>query len=145
MIVELGGAGLAEKALVAEKILEFVIEALGILAFVTTPLVMIWGWIRWARREKRWAILPNISLIGFALATASAALAIALAIYGHAIGGFEFYDPRLMRIYAWGLLISASALILSITGVWRFSSIRWYALVCSVGMLAYWFALAESE
>ncbi len=127
------------------RILEFVFEAFGIFAFVMTPFVTIWGWVRWARREKQWTIPAVLSLIGFALAAGSALLAAALSFWGHAIGGFPFYDPRLMRIYAWGLLLSLSALFLALGGIWRLNSIRWHALFCSFGMLVYWFALAGSE
>lgn len=127
------------------RILEFVLESASILIFVLTPLVLVWGWIRWTRREKRWTVLPIISLVGFGLATGSAVLAVVLSIYGHAIGGFDYYDPRLMRIYALGLLFSASGLILSLVGIWRFNSLRWHAILCSLGMLIYWFALIEAE
>jgi hypothetical protein len=127
------------------RIFEFVFEALSILSVVTVPLVMVWGWIRWTRREKRWTVLSVLSLSGFVLATGSALLAIALSIYGHLIGGFDFYDPRLMRFYRWGLLTSLLALILALAGVWRRSALRWQALLCSFGTLVYWFALAEAE
>ena len=127
------------------RVFEIVFESASIFFLVVTPLVMVWGWIRWARREKKWTVLSVFSLAGFALATGSASLAIALSIYGHLIGGFDFYDPRLMRIYAWGTLISLLALVLAITGVWRKSALRWHALFCSFGTLVYWFALAEAE
>ena len=127
------------------RVFEFVFEALGILAFVITPLMMVWGWIRWARREKRWTILSTLSLSGFALATGSAVLAVATSIYGQATGGFEFFDPRLMRIYALGALLSALGAILALAGIWRFNTLRWHALICSLGTLDYWLALAEAE
>jgi len=110
-----------------------------------TPLVIVWGWIRWARREKQWTILAVLSFAGFTLATASALLAVSSSIYARFIGGFSYYDPRLMRIYAFGALLSASALILSLSGVWRLSPLRWHALFCSFGTLVCWFAVAETE
>jgi hypothetical protein len=127
------------------RIFEFVLESASILFFVLTPLITVWGWIRWARREKRWTVLSVLSLVGFGLATGSTLLAIVLSIYGHAIGGFDYYDPRLMRIYALGLLLSATGLASAIAGVWRFNTIRWHALVCSLGTLVYWLALTEAE
>ena len=127
------------------KIFELIFEVVSILAFVMTPLVVAWGWIRWARSEKRWTTLAVLSFCGFALATGSVALAVALSIYGHATGGFEFCDPRLTRVYAIGMLLSASGLILSLAGIWRFNSLRWHAFICSLGILVYWFALAEAE
>jgi len=122
-----------------------VFESVLISIFVATPLVMIWGWIRWARREKKWTVLSALSLARFTLATASDLLAVSSSIYARLIGGFPFYDPRLMRIYALGTLISASALILSLSGIWRLNSLRWHALFCSFGTLVYWFAMAGTE
>jgi len=136
---------MAENIHIGMRIFEFVFEALSIFFLVMTPLVMVWGWIRWARHEKWWAVLQVLSMSGFVLATGSALLAVALSLYGHAIGGFDFYDPRLMRIYAWGMLISLVALVLALTGVWRRSTLRWHAFFCSFGTLIYWFALAEAE
>lgn len=127
------------------RIVEFVIEAVGICALVVTPLVTVWGWIRWARHEKQWKILPVLSFVAFSLATSSAMLAVASSIYWHWIGGFPFYDPRLMRTYALGMLISLLSLIFALAGVWRQSTLRWHALICSFGTLVYWFALAEAE
>jgi hypothetical protein len=127
------------------KILEFVFQAVSILVFVTTPLVMVWGWIRWARREKRWTVLPMLSFAGFTLSTASALLAVTSAIYGHFIGGFPYYDPRLLKIYFWGLIVSLAALLLGLTGIWRPSVLRWHALICAFGTFVYWFAMIETE
>lgn len=127
------------------RIFEFVFEAVSIFFLIMTPPMLVWGWIRWARRTKQWSIPAISSLSAFALATASASPAVASALYAHAVGGFQYYDPRLMRIYAWGALLSASALILSITGIWRLSPLRWHALFCSFGTLVYWFAMAEAE
>jgi hypothetical protein len=127
------------------RFLEFVFEAVSIFVFVMTPPVMIWGWIRWARRKKQWTILSVLSLAGFTIATASALLAASSSIYGRFIGGFPYYDPRLMRIYTTGALLSVLALILSLSGIWRLNSLRWHALFCSFGTLVYWIAMAETE
>ena len=86
-----------------------------------------------------------MSLIGFALATISALLAISTAIYAKAIGGFQFYDPTLLRIYRYGALLSLSGMVFSIAGLWKPSVLRWHAPVCSVGTLMYWFMLASTE
>ena len=127
------------------RILEFAFEAIVFFIFVMTPFALVWGWIRWARRDKKWAILSVLSLAGFTLATISALLAISSSIYARFIGGFPYFDPRIMRIYTSGALISTSALILSLSGVWRPNSLRWHALFCSFGTLVCWFAIAETE
>ena len=122
-----------------------ILESALISIFVMTPLVMVWGWIRWARREKKWTILPILSLAGFTVATASALLAVSSLIYARFIGEFTYYDPRLLRIYASGAILSAFALILSLLGIWRLISLRWHTLFCSFGTLVYWFAMAQTE
>jgi hypothetical protein len=127
------------------RVFEFIFESASIFFLVMTPLVMVWGWIRWARREKKWTILAILSLTGFTLATASALLAVSSWIYSRLTGGFPYFDPKLMKIYALGALVSASALILSLMGIWRLNSLRWHALFCSFGTLVFWFAVAGTE
>src|SRR5437762_7594044 len=69
----------------------------GALFFFVLPAIMIWGWARWGKRkEERRASL--FSCIGFALATSSGLLAIGSFLYSVAIGGFPFYDHRLLKI-----------------------------------------------
>jgi hypothetical protein len=86
-----------------------------------------------------------LSLGALALSTASALLAVASVIYGHFIGGFPYYDPRLRSIYFWGALTSLAALTLGLIGVWRPSMLRWHALICAFGTLVYWFVMMEAE
>jgi hypothetical protein len=128
---------------------EFISQAIGVLYVITInialPTVMIWGWVRWTKREKQWTVFSVLSLIGFALATASGLLAISSSLYALKIGGFPYYDPLLMRIYRWGALLSSTGIIFAIVGVWRPSSLRWHALVCTAGTLMFWLASAEGE
>ena len=128
---------------------EFISQAIGVLYVITInialPTVMIWGWVRWTKHEKQWTVFSVLSLIGFALATASGLLAISSSLYALKIGGFPYYDPLLMRIYRWGALLSSTGIIFAIVGVWRPSSLRWHALVCTAGTLMFWLASAEGE
>ncbi|MFZ1940639.1 MAG: hypothetical protein WBA18_03700 [Terracidiphilus sp.] len=116
-----------------------------IFGFFVSLVAMVWGWIRWIRREKGWSILSLSSLIAFALASASALLVAAMMAYELAIREFTYDDSSLMRICAWGALISLSALVLALMGVWRPNSIRWHALVCSFGTLVFWLMAAAGE
>jgi hypothetical protein len=86
-----------------------------------------------------------LSLIGFALATVSESLAISTVVYAKVKGGFEYYDPSLMKIYARGTLLSIVGLALAAVGVWRPSSLRWHALACTFGTLLYWLVQAANE
>jgi hypothetical protein len=113
--------------------------------YVGLPVLMAWGWVRWFRRMQPRTLPVILSLIGFTLATASGVLAVSSVVYAHAIGGFPFYDPRLLRIYRWGGLLSLSGLVFGIAGVWRPGPVRWLAPVCSVGTLLFWFASAMGE
>jgi hypothetical protein len=108
-------------------------------------VVLIWGWMRWWKQDKKCSLIPIMSLIGFALASASALLSIFTSIYAKAIGGFPFDDPILFRIYWYGLLISLSGIVFSVAGIWRANALRWHAIVCAVGTLMFWFMQASTE
>jgi uncharacterized BrkB/YihY/UPF0761 family membrane protein len=128
---------------------ELMSRAIGVLYVITInialPAVMIWGWVRWTKREKQWTVFSILSLIGFVLATASGLLAISSSLYALKIGGFPFFDPMLMRIYRWGTLLSATGIIFAMVGVWRPSSLRWHALISAAGTLMFWIASATGE
>lgn len=113
--------------------------------YVGIPVVLAWGWARWLRRERARGVLPTLSAVSFALATASALLAAGTILYARLTGGFEYYDPRLMKIYASGLLLSLAALALAAVGVWRRSGVRWLALVAGFATLLLWVFSAASE
>lgn len=113
--------------------------------YAGVPALMVWGWVRWFRRTQERTVPVVLSLIGFTLATTSGLLGASSVLYAHAIGGFAYYDPRLLRIYRWGGLLSLSGLVFSIAGVWRPGPVRWLAPVCSFGTLLFWFASAMGE
>jgi hypothetical protein len=113
--------------------------------YIALPAAMIWGWMRWLKRMQPRSFFSMLSLVGFALATASGLLAAASVSYAHAIGGFPFYDPSLIRIYRWGALLSLSGTVFGLVGVWRPSPLRWHAPTCAVAMLLFWFATAAGE
>src|SRR2546422_11769129 len=113
--------------------------------YIALPAVMIWGWVRWWKRIQPRTPFSILSLIGFTLATASGLLAISSVLYAHAVGGFPFYDPLLLRIYRWGGLLSVSGIVFGISGIWRPSSLRWYAPAFAVGTFLFWFASAMGE
>jgi hypothetical protein len=119
-----------------------------LLAFVTyigLPAVLISGWVKWARGSHLRGLLPTLSLISFTFGTASALLAICTASYALVIRRFPYYDPLLLRIYAWGAILSLIAVVLSCIGAWRPCTVRWHSLVLSWGMLVLWFAWASGE
>jgi tellurite resistance protein TehA-like permease len=113
--------------------------------WIVLPAVMVWGWVRWAKRTKQRTLFSILSLIGFAFATISALLAISSVLYAHVIGGFPFYDPLLLRIYRWGFLLSLSGIAFGISGIWRSSPLRWHAPACAGGKLVFWIVAAMGE
>jgi hypothetical protein len=115
------------------------------ISFLALPLVMIWGWLRWFRRNEPRTALSTLSMVGLALASISELLAISMVVYAHLSGGFYFYDPGLMRIYGWGILLSLLGLAFAAVGVWRPSSLRWHAVACAIAILFYWFVQVTNE
>jgi hypothetical protein len=113
--------------------------------YIALPSVVIWGWIRWAKHSWPRGVLPLLSVTGFALATASALLAASAIVYAQVFVGFAYHDPRLMRVFGWGFLISASGSVCAMAGIWRRSPLRWHAFCCSLGTLAFWVAMAGAE
>jgi hypothetical protein len=122
-----------------------ILSLLATTAFLALPAVMIWGWLRWMRRRKPVTLFSILSLIGLGFATASQSLAISIVVYAKVKGGFEFYDPSLMRIYAQGTSLSLVGSSLAAIGVWRASPLRWHALACSIGTLLYWLSQVTNE
>ena len=88
----------------------------------------------------------SISLAyGISLATTSGLLATTGIAYAHVIGGFPFWDPRLLRIYRWGFSLSLVGLVFALTGAWKPNSLRWHGVGCSLGMLLFWLVAAMGE
>jgi hypothetical protein len=114
------------------------------LSFLVAPVTLIWGWIRWSCQPKLWTVASTLALAGFVLATASVLLAVASSSIAH-IHIFRYYDPVLMNIYRCGFLLSLSGFGLALGGVWRRSSLRWFAPACALGTLAFWIMVAAAE
>jgi hypothetical protein len=116
-----------------------------LLGLAMAPVMLIWGWIRWSRKPRQRDLLSVASLISLLLASSSAALAMGGLIYGQAIGGFPYYDPRLLRIIRVGALIAAGGFLIGIAGAWRRNPLRWHGVLSALGMLAFWLCVAEGE
>ena len=126
---------------VVEKI---AVIAFAIAVYAVLPAAIIFGWIRWVRSaQERW--LFQLSLLAFGFATVSGIVAFISVIYAHAIGGFPYYDPRLLRFYRWGGILADAGLVLGIIGCFRRNPLRWYAPLCALGMSVFWAAAAMGE
>jgi hypothetical protein len=124
---------------------QFVLLVLSIAGYVGLPIILIVGWRRWLRRSSPQAGLSVLSVIGFALGSSSALLAVGTVLYAMAAGGFRYYDPKLLVIYRVGILLSLGGLTSAMGGVWSRGAVRWHALILSVGMLFLWLMWASSE
>ena len=112
---------------------------------IVLPAAIIYGWVRWAKSKAPINGLSALSLVAFALATASALLAFGALLYAHLVRSLPFHDTTLMQTYRWGFLSSLSGFLLGIVGCWRRSALRWYAPVCSLGVVVFWIAAAWGE
>ncbi len=113
------------------------------LGFVS-PVILIWGWVRWAGQPKLRTVPSILSLTAFVFATASATLAVSSIIYA-GFHGFPYFDPLLLKVFRGGGILSLAGIFFGVGGVWQKSSLRWYAPVCALGTLAFWMFAAAGE
>jgi hypothetical protein len=114
---------------------------LQIVVYGSVIFMLTFGWIQWLRRPQ--LVIP--SLVGFALASASALLAIGSVTYAQFIAGFRYYDPVLLKIYRLGFLLSAVGVVFGLFGIRRTSAIRTFAPALSGLMLLTWLIWAAGE
>lgn len=94
------------------------------------------------RNNQRWEVSSPISLLVCHCLTL---LAVSSVMYSFGVGGFRYYDPRLLKIFRWGILLSLAGIVLGISGVWRPSSLRWHAPASTVGTLMFWIMAVSME
>lgn len=120
------------------------------LGYLITPILIVWGWVRWIKEGPRlWTIASTLSFVGFLLATASALYGLWTIGYG-AEGGFitsHGYLPNYGLFYRFvrrGAILSVLGFAFAICGVWRRSVVRWQAPATAVGTFACWLLLAST-
>jgi hypothetical protein len=126
-----------------------VIELLGSLIVLIlvagAPVSIIWGWVRWAKDSSRSTFWSKLSFVGFLLANLSICIYIGGVVYAQVIGGFPYYDPRLMRMMRVGACVSLIGIVISLLGCWRPGKLRWLAPAATLGSLLCWFFTAMGE
>ena len=128
------------------KVTEIIVVTLVVIGiYVVLPLAMIMGWVRWARCRTIRPLSATLSFISFIFSTSSGLLAILAALYALTFGGFRYYDPILLKVFAWGGLLSLIGLAFAISGAWRPNALRWYAPACATGMLLFWLMAITGE
>jgi hypothetical protein len=112
--------------------------------YVVLPAVFVWGWIRWSQDTTPRTLISRLSFLGFCLASASELLALVTTLWAQ-VHPFPYYDPTLMKIFGLGSLLALLAICASFAGIWRKNALRWHALACGAGMLAFWTVAMSGE
>lgn len=104
---------------------------------LVTPLLLIWGWVRWSRTTQSRSFSSKAALVSFSLATASAVLAIIACVMVFA----TLHDLLFVVICDVGLAFSIGGMVCGLLGMERPSSLRWHAPLCSAGTLFFWIVM----
>jgi len=114
---------------------------------ILVPVLLMWGWVRWAKDKDKNppSRSSTFSLLGFSLATASAALALATHLYARYVHNFALHDPALPKIYAVGCLLSVAGIAFAVAGSGRSNPVRWLAPLCAFGTLIFWLLAMSTE
>ena len=129
------------------RMLAFILWFIAVATTLLIPALLLWGWIRWSKNKNSdpRSRSSTFSLLGFSLATASAALALATHLYARFVHSFPFYDPTLMKVYACGCLLSVAGIAFAVAGTGRANPVRWLAPICAFGTLIFWLLAMSSE
>jgi len=125
--------------------MQLLFAGLAVGSFLLAPTMLIWGWARWTLQLHSRDNSTMLSFVGFLLATASAAVALSAVAYSLWVGGFQYYDPGLLRVFRLGLLLSLTAVGFSGLGAGRKNLLRWQALGSSLGTLMFWIMSVAGE
>jgi hypothetical protein len=115
------------------------------LVFASLLAILVWAFQRWWRTPARIGVpawQSYVAIGAFGLAALSFLLWLILFAWAHAIGGFPFYHPVVMRFYAWGFLTGACGIAMSLAGKGK---LRWPACGVSALMTFLWIAAATGE
>lgn len=108
---------------------------------------VLWGWRAWMRnRPLSLNVGMAFTLVGFSLASLSAALEISSGTYAQfRDGGFPFNYPTLVRIYFFGFWFALLGLVCSLIGVGTKTPLRFQALALSLVLMLLWMGQAMGE
>jgi hypothetical protein len=105
---------------------------------------LVWGWIRWARNPREHHLPSWFSFCSFVMGTASCLIAVITYVWAR-VHPFPYFDPQLMFMFQLGALISFTAFLASLGGLWRRSALRWHALALAITSFLVWFMWASGE
>lgn len=117
-----------------------IFSALFLYGYIVTPALAVYSWVRWSRSQRRRSRRVRVSLTGLAVATVALILGIAVvAVSSIHHGVFLYLAPERKAVYAFGLVLSALAVVVSALGAFEDNPIRLKALLVSLGTLSLWF------
>lgn len=124
----------------------FLLDLIGLIfIFICWPFIIIYGWVRWISRDLVEAARARISMAGHSLATLAFVLALASVLFSFTIGGFQYWDGSLIKLYKWGILLSLAGLLLGGIGMFRPGPLRWLAPLGSLSSLLFWLGASLGE
>jgi hypothetical protein len=113
------------------------VSVLAVLGYGVAPVSLVWGWALWVRYSKPWTISGVLAFIGFALASVSGILGVAVIVFARA--GAASIGSQLFRwIFLAGLLSSLVGILFATGGIWRRGPLRWLAPAGALSTLAFW-------
>src|SRR5579875_298143 len=117
-----------------------VFTGLFVYGYIVTPALTVYSWVRWWRSQRRRSRRVKVSLAGLGLATIAVVLGIVVvAISSRYHGVFLYVAPELRILYALGLVLSAIAVLITLSGAFQDNPIRLKALFVALGALDLWF------
>ena len=113
-------------------------------ALLVTPILLVWGWMRWSKGPRSQNVCAALSWVGFLFATVSAGLAI-ITVFTALVRPFPFYDPVLLFIYRVAFLLAIPGMVAALAGIWKPGPLRWHAPLCVAGTTFFWLMMASGE
>jgi hypothetical protein len=111
------------------------------IVFVLTPVVMVWGWTRYAKNPKNWNLASIFSLGALALATLSSLFSVMFLLHAPSMNGGIWIFDRWANFFANGILFNLGAIALGFLGLWKRNPLRWPAMVCASVTFPFWFVV----
>ena len=109
------------------------------------PAAAAGGWVLFSQQKRPYSVSLRLSLIALALASLSGLVAACLLVYVR-ITGITDIDPRFpYQASDLGVLSALGSALFAVGGLWGRNPLRWYALSCSAGVFAFWYAAATGR
>jgi hypothetical protein len=118
---------------------------MGIFLMMIPGGIIVWAVQRWVHSKPLFEMplwRSSLACASFALGSASVLLWIFVGLWALVRGGFPFYDPVLLRMYAIGALLGLAGFVFSLPGKGK---LRWPACGIAALMTFLWIAAATGE